>query len=151
VAASFGERHPSGGFFQLSVVVSDLHTMAGITGMPVAPSSMGGIGSAMSGANGGDNIQSIMNGTYGKAMVRCPRLLPPRIVLHLTLCSHRTGVSHGGAAVWCATVLFRDSHPVASNCFASERHRQYEDRTGWNNTDAASHCDSVLVGGGGQG
>jgi len=42
--------------------------MAGITGMPVAPSSMGGIGSAMSGANGGDNIQSIMNGTYGKAM-----------------------------------------------------------------------------------
>eukprot|EP00959_Pyramimonas_sp_CCMP1952_P198053 4142672-Pyramimonas_sp.AAC.3 len=40
----------------------------GIVGAPTAPS---GIGGSMASQSGGDNIQSIMDGTYGKWIVRC--------------------------------------------------------------------------------
>ena len=114
VAASFPAKW---GFFQLSEAASDLHTMAGvnggITGMPVAPSSMGGIGSAMSGANGGDNIQSIMNGTYGKAMVGCPPLM--FLVWYSIRPFGRTGGSSPMGVLWCAACFSRSSCSVASS------------------------------------
>ena len=39
----------------------------GITGAPSAPGN--GMGAAFAGVNGGDNVQSILNGTYGKWVV----------------------------------------------------------------------------------